>query len=217
MHTGVFVSYTIEIMRTLVIRILWLAAVGALLYGGLVAYERWWDGDLSLVKDRVLSFVSDNTDEVKERAVEAGSEALESVKEQATEKAKSVISSVIGGAIASVGETIAKYGESVAGLPAQSGAPAATAPAATAPSFSVPPPPVALSAKVGEALAFAVNEGTHYVATWGDGTSDESEKASDITTLLTHAWNAPGDYVMTLVTGANGALHTETFPVRIYE
>lgn len=199
-------------MRILVTRILWLAAIGALLYGGFVAYERWWEGDWSLLTDRVLSFVNDRTEEVKERAVEAGSEALEDVKEEATERAKGAISSVIGGAIEAIGETIANYGESVAGTPT-----ASTAPAASSPAFSVPPPPVALSLEVGEALSFAVNEGTQYAATWGDGTSDEGEKELDVTILLTHAWNVPGDYVVTLVTGVNGASHTETFPVRIYE
>jgi hypothetical protein len=200
-------------MRTLVTRILWLAAAGALLYGGFVAYERWWDGDLSLVKERVLSFVNEGAEEAKDRAVEAGGEVLQTAKEEATEAAKSAITSMIGGAIESIGETIAKYGESVAG-----GAPAATpAPAVSSPSFSVPPPPVSLSAQVGETLTFAVNEGTRYTAMWGDGATDENGKDADATVLLRHAWGAPGDYMMALTTGVNGTTHTETFPVRIYE
>jgi hypothetical protein len=199
-------------MRTLVTRILWLAVTGALLYGGFVAYERWWDGDLSLVKERVLSFVNDSADEVKERAVEAGSEALDEVKEEATERAKSAISSVIGGAIESIGETIAQYGESVAGAPS-----AASVPAVSGGSYQTPPPPVALTAEVGEELSFAVNEGTRYTATWGEGSSDEGNKETTASVLLHHAWAAPGDYTVTLVTEINGTSRTETFPVRIYE
>ena len=198
-------------MRRVVTRILWLAAAGVLLYGGFVAYERWWSGDSTLLKDRVFSFISGSTEEIKEQAVKAGSEALDGVKEQVTERAKGVVSSIIGGAIQSIGETIQNYGESVAGTTLT-----AVAPAATGPSFLAPPPPIALSARVGEKLSFAVNKGTRYTATWGDGKVGEGEKDADATVLLWHAWGAPGDYVMTLVTGGNGVSHMETFPVRVY-
>lgn len=199
-------------MRTFVTRILWLAVAGALFYGGFVAYERWWDGDFSLLKDRVLSFVSDRTEGVKERAVEAGSEVLEDVKEEATERAKSAISSVIGNAIESIGNAVASYGESVAGSIS-----ATSAPIAAGGSYRTPPPPVALTAKVGEELSFAVNEGTRYTAMWGEGSSDEGVKDTTTSVFLRHAWTTPGDYTVTLVTEESGVSHTETFPVRIYE
>lgn len=199
-------------MRTFVTRVLWIAVAGVLFYGGFVAYERWWDGDFSLLKDRVLSFVSDRTEVVKERAMEAGSGALEEVKEEATERAKSAIASVIGGAIESIGETIANYGESVAGALSTT-----SVPAATGGSYQKPPPPVALTAEVGEELSFAVNEGTRYTATWGEGSPDEGDKDADVSILLRHAWTTPGDYTVTLVTEENGVRRSETFPVRIYE
>ncbi|MFH0806771.1 MAG: hypothetical protein V1885_03550 [Candidatus Brennerbacteria bacterium] len=199
-------------MRTLVTRMLWLAVACALLYGGFVAYERWWDGDLSFMKDRVLSFVSDKTDEVKGRAEEVGGEVLETVKEEATEQAKSAVSSLIRGAIGSIGEAIQKYGETVAGNPS-----AESAPAATGDTFSVPPPPVALTAKANAALSFVVNEGESYSAAWGDGAFDEGTKEVNVGVILRHAWSTPGDYTMTLITKANGNTRTQTFPIRIYE
>lgn len=199
-------------MRSLVTRILWIALAAALVYGGFIAYERWWSGDLTPVKDRVLSFVNDKAGTVKDRAVEAGGSALEEVKQQATETAKSAITSAIGGVIQSFGETIQHYGESVAATPA-----VAPAPPVSSPSFSVPPPPVALSVNVKEELVFAVSEGTRYNAAWGDGTSDGGEKASDITMFLRHSWKAPGDYTVTLITEDDETTHTENFPVRVYE
>lgn len=212
MYRAFFVLGTIEVMRTLVTRILWLAAAGALLYGGFVAYERWWDGDLSLVKERALSFVSDNTEGIQGQAIEKGSEVLETVKEEATKQVKGAISSVVGGAIESIGDTIVQYGQSVAGNSANE---SVVAPSGSG--YQKPPPPVALSAKTGFPLSFAVNEGESYTATWGDGTSDEGEKGTEETILLRHAWETPGDYTMTLITKAASGTHTETFPVRIFE
>lgn len=198
-----------EVMRTLVTRILWLAVAGALLYGGFVAYERWWDGDLSLMKERVFSFVNEGAEVSKERAVEAGGEVLEDVKEEATEQVKGAISLVIGRAIESIGETITNYGESVTGRPAE-------APAPSGLGYTNPPPPVALTAEVGVSLSFAVNEGGEYVAVWGDGSTDEGTKDATTTTFLRHAWDTPGDYVVTIATKTSSETHTETFPIRIY-
>lgn len=199
-------------MRTLVTRVLWLAGIGAILYGGFVAYERWWDGDWGALKDRAFSLVRETTQTIKERAEEKGGEVLESAKEEATETAKGAIASAVGGVIESVGETIARFGESIAGMPAR-----APAPAASDSIFSVPPPPVALSAKAGASLTFAVNEGTAYAAEWGDSVKDEGEKDKNETVLLRHAWTVPGDYTITLTTRDNGVTHREVFPVRIYE
>ncbi|MDP3975227.1 MAG: hypothetical protein Q8P88_03010 [Candidatus Jorgensenbacteria bacterium] len=199
-------------MRTVAVKLLTLAAAGALLYGGFVAYERWWDGDLSLVQERVLSFINDRAEDVKERAVEAGGEALQSAKEEATEAAKGAIASVVGGIIESVGERIQHFGESVAGTPA-----AETVPAALGPTFAVPPPPVALTAQVDAPLTFAVNEGVSYAVSWGDGATHEGEKDVDATVLVSHVWTLPGDYVVTLTTKLQEREHAVTFPIRIYE
>ncbi len=189
-------------------KIFWLAAAGTLLYGGFVAYERWWDGDWSLVKNRVLSFVGENTAEIQEQALEKGNEVLENVKKEATEQAKTTISSFIGGVIESLGESIAHYGESVAGAPA-----VVDIPAARGPSFATPPPPVAVSARAGEPLTFVVNEAGQYTVTWGDNATSEGEVKEGENVLLEHTWTAPGDYVVILSTVS----HTETFPIRIYE
>ncbi len=145
-------------------------------------------------------------------AKEAGSEAVESVKQEATEAAKSAIASAVGGAIESLGNAIERFGTSVANAPS-----AAPAPAAEGGTFSIPPPPVALSARVGDELTFVVNRGEHYAADWGDGTNDEGDKAKDANVLIRHAWRAPGDYTVRLTTTLDLEVRTETFPARIYE
>lgn len=206
-------------MRRFIVRILWLAAIGALLYGGFVAYERWWDGDFGALKDRTFSFTRKAAENLGEKAAKTGGKALEKAKETATEVAQSAAASVVGGAIEAAGETIARWGQAVAGPSATTGENllSQAVPAATGTAFSVPPPPVALTAKVGALLTFAVNEGTTYAAEWGDGVKDEGEKAKGETALLRHAWTVAGDYTMTLTTKDDGVTHRETFPVRIYE
>jgi len=199
-------------MRSVVVRILWLAAIGALLYGGFVAYERWWEGDWGAVKDRTFSFVRETARSVKSRAAEEGGRAFEKAKGEAAEAAKNTVASVVGDAIGSVGSAITSFGLSVAGTP-----PMEALPPAGGPAYATPPPPVALSARAGSALAFAINRGDWYRADWGDGASDEGDKVSDATVLLRHAWEAAGDYTVTLATRAEGNVREEKFPIRIYE
>lgn len=218
MYRAFFILGTIEVMRTLVTRVLWLAGIGVVLYGGFVAYERWWDGDLSLVKERVLSFVNEGAEVAKERAVEVGGEAFQTVKEEATETAKGVVASAVGGVIESIGEAIQSYGESVAGTSVPPGSSRATeTPTPSGDGYQIPPPPVTLTARVGVTLTFSINEGESYVAAWGDGTMDEGQKSENASVLLRHAWDRAGDYTVTLTTVTGDVKRAETFPTRIYE
>ncbi|MBI2279000.1 MAG: hypothetical protein HYU81_02995 [Candidatus Brennerbacteria bacterium] len=205
-------------MRSFVVRILLFVAVGTLLYGGFVAYERWWDGDWDALKNRAFSFAGETAEKVKEKGIEAGQAVLESAKSEAVQTAKNTFTSAVGGAIESLGETFVSLGGSVAGSSGSATGGAATeAPPVSGSMFSIPPPPVALTAKVGEELVFAVNEGTRYSVSWGDGTSDEREKSESATVLLRHAWRASGDYTVTLTTALAGSTRPVLFPVRVYE
>lgn len=164
-----------------------------------------------MVRERVFSFVRGTTEGIADRASETGGQLVEEVKGRTAKAARSAAGTVIGGALQQLGETIARYGESVAGPPG-----AQTLPPAEGSGFSEPPPPVAISAKMGSPLVFIVNRGVRYRAEWGDGTSDEGTKGAGETVLLRHGWETPGDYVVKLVTFEGAVSEEALFPVRIY-
>jgi hypothetical protein len=201
-------------MRTWATRILWLAVTGALLYGGFVAYERWWDGDLAFLKDRAFSLTRDTAENIKEKASEAAGDALDTAKEQAAEATKDFIASAVGDLIESVGETIQEYGRSLGNSVSSD---AQRAPPVSGTGFIIPPPPVTLSTSVNETLAFAVNHVGRYTVNWGDGAFGEGMVTEGKPMLLNHAWISPGDYAVKLSVVSPVGTHTETFPVRVYE
>ncbi|MBI5732914.1 hypothetical protein HY967_03075 [Candidatus Jorgensenbacteria bacterium] len=210
-------------MRRLFGNVLWILVLGGLAYGGYVAYERWWQTG---VVERIFK---DTGDKVKQTA----EEELAKYGEEAKQAATGYVKQKIAEGISTVGEEIQSAAGSIIGesgvLPTTTekryldigdiGGGEGVIARPTSSRFSVPPPPVAVTTKVGVPLIFSLNSGVGYTIQWGDGTSEKITVGSNQSKLASHTWKRVGDYTAKITASGVGTVKptTTSFSVRVYE
>lgn len=200
-------------------KLLWIVAIAALLYGGYIAYEYWWEsgrppGEVRGASTRILSAAEGVWEKVKEAAHTFTTRVVGEAEQTFTEAAKEKA----GDLIAPLGEQITSFAGTLSGGDGSSSAGGtANIPAATGSTFSVLPPAAAIVVKPNMPITFSVNRVSSYTVDWGDGMTEKGTVPKDRITLLTHAWTAAGDYSVNVNLEEDGSSHAYLFPIRVIE
>ncbi|MFH1193098.1 MAG: hypothetical protein V1656_02160 [Candidatus Jorgensenbacteria bacterium] len=214
-------------MKSVLVKVLWGALIGATIYGGYAAYGRWWnDGGATgeqlkekalLVTGGVQKTVEKGVSAAKEEARKTAgtylSDAAGTVEQYVKDKTSDALSS-LGGAIASLAGTLQN------GTPSSGGAAKTsptTVPAAQGEQFTVPSPPAAISTKVDVPFVLAINRKSSYEIAWGDGATEKGSALPDQTTLISHRWPSAGDYAVEMTVSEASSTFHYAFPVRVYD
>jgi hypothetical protein len=210
-----------EPMGTFLRRLFWFVIVAALCYAAYAAYVRWWDdGFTERAKEAVTTFVNDAIEKARTtvgvQVEKKANEVVDTVVSEATGAATRYVKEKASDALSAVGAKIVETVGTFIGTSTTDRFPAGTVPVATTTGFQLPPPPATLVTNVGEPLVFSVTHSVSYEIAWGDGTTERGTVPRDVMQLVSHAWEVPGDYAVTLLITDGGTPQTYSFPVRVY-
>lgn len=200
-------------------KILWLAVIGGVAYGGYAAYGKWGKTDVQreavdlgkgivgYVRTAASSTLGTVKGAAKTYATQVVGETEQTLLSAAKEK--------VGNLLAPLGEKLSSFAGTLSGTPAGEVGKAVSVPQATGTAFSVPPPPAAIVARPNAPFSISVSGISRYTVDWGDGIKEAGDVPEDRATLLSHAWATAGDYTVHMEVKENGAIHSYTFPIRV--
>ena len=208
--------------------IFYLALTAAIIYGGYLVYMKWVSGQpISSLWQKAQEYASTTAGTVQtvSQTVNSAQATVQSVQStvasatSAFDAVKNSVGGVLGGigdALQSVGSVLTGSTTSVPSTPAVS--PAAPAPVSISPSTpssssALPLPPATVTTPISVPLYFSLTSGSRYSIDWGDGTTSAGALNQGAPTVVRHAWNAAGNYVVKVTIDQS----SYTFPISVYQ
>lgn len=168
-----------------------------LLYGGYRYYSRKEPELLAKTEKNIFDFLAKTADNVsqtlREKAEEKKREFLESTEQAAKDYAQEKAAEIVFG----LGEELQSLAGSIKGQD----------------SSQAENPPTAIVIKKDVRFSISV-QGSSYSVDWGDG-QEERNVLLNGREVISHSWSTEGDYLVKIEVTENGAVHSDSFPVRV--